>query len=95
MFGDVLRPSYLVTIELPSATPPAHAPSSGLGAAGLRTDMPEEYWQSVLTDPSAGARARVPIQQRRLSEISLPLMRVSCLRCDRILEIQTADVIRL
>jgi hypothetical protein len=57
--------------------------------------MPEEYWQSVLTDPRAGARTGVPIQQRRLSEISLHLLRVSCRRCDRVVEIQTADAVRL
>jgi hypothetical protein len=78
-----------------AAKPPAAAPGSGSGAAGPRTDMPEEYWQSVLTDPRDGARTDVPIQQRRLSEISLHLLRVSCRRCDRIVEIQTADAVRL
>lgn len=64
-------------------------------APGPRADMPEEYWQSVLTDPYAGARPRATIQQRRLSEISRHLLRVSCRRCDRIVEIQTADAVRL
>ena len=82
-------------IDATAAAKPAAAPISGSGAAGPRTEMPEEYWQSVLADPSAGARTCVPIQQRRLSEISLHLLRVTCRRCDRIVEIQTADAIRL
>jgi hypothetical protein len=77
------------------AKPPAAAPISGSGPAGPRTEMPEEYWQSVLSDPSAGARTGVPMPQRRMSEISLHLLRVSCRRCDHIVEIQTADAVRL
>jgi hypothetical protein len=65
------------------------------GPAAQGTDMPEEYWQSVLTDPNAGARTAVLIQQRRLSEISRHLLRVSCRRCDRVVEIQTVDAVRL
>jgi hypothetical protein len=77
------------------ATLPDAAPNCRPDGADLRTDMPEEYWQSVLTDPRAGARTDVAIQQRRLSEISLHLLRVSCRRCDRVVEIQTADAVRL
>jgi hypothetical protein len=59
-------------------------------------DMPPEYWESVLSDPYADARpAGVPIQQRRLSEIPRHVLRVSCRRCDRVVEIQTADAVRL
>jgi hypothetical protein len=60
-------------------------------------DMPPEYWDAVLSDPSAGARPSggVPLQQRRLSEIPRHVLRVSCRRCDRVVEIQTADAIRL
>ena len=80
-------------MDASAAAKPAAARNFGSGAAGPHTEMPEEYWQSVLT--SAGARTGVPIQQRRLSEISLHLLRVTCRRCDRIVEIQTADAIRL
>ena len=63
-------------------------------AAGADTPLPAEYWESVLKDPRAdttGAQRR----QRRLSEIHRHVLRVSCRRCERIVEIQTADVIRL
>ncbi len=57
---------------------------------------PEEYWQAVLNDPQArSAPSGVPIQNRRLSEIPRHVLRVSCRRCDRILEIQMADAVRL
>ena len=75
--------------------PPDAAPICQPSAAGPGDAWPEEYWQSVLTDPSAGARPGVPIQQRRVGEISLHLLRVSCRRCDRVVEIQTADAVRL
>ncbi|MDB5620417.1 MAG: hypothetical protein JWQ24_4655 [Tardiphaga sp.] len=59
-------------------------------------DMPPEYWESVLNDPYADFRpAGLPIQQQRLSEISRHVLRVSCRRCDRVIDIQTADAVRL
>jgi hypothetical protein len=39
--------------------------------------------------------AGVPIQQRRLSEIPRHVLRVGCRRCGRVVEIQTADAVRL
>ncbi|MEH2469185.1 hypothetical protein V1281_001561 [Nitrobacteraceae bacterium AZCC 2161] len=58
--------------------------------------MRTEYWDSVLKDPHAVARSNaIPIQQRRLSEIPRHVLRVSCRRGDRIVEIQTADAVRL
>ena len=50
--------------------------------------------ESVLKDPRAdetGAQMR----QRRLSEIQRHVLRVSCRRCERTVEIQTADAVRL
>ena len=61
---------------------------------GPADSMPEAYWDNVLRDPQ-GRTQGVPIQQRRLSEIPRHILRVSCRRCDRIVEIQTADAIRL
>jgi hypothetical protein len=63
-------------------------------APGPADPLPEAYWDSVLQDPRGRAQG-VPIQQRRLSEIPRHLLRVWCRRCDRIVEIQTADAIRL
>jgi hypothetical protein len=69
--------------------------NAATGGPSSGTDMPEEYWQSVLADRRAGARTGVLIQQQRLAEISLHLLRVSCRRCYRIVESQTADAVRL
>ncbi|MGY4154336.1 hypothetical protein ACVILK_006801 [Bradyrhizobium embrapense] len=60
-------------------------------AAGPDAPLPAEYWESVLKDPRAGAQA----QQRRLSEIKAHVLRVSCRRCERTVEIQSADAVRL
>jgi len=35
------------------------------------------------------------MRQRRLSEIQRPVLRISCRRCERTVEIQTADAVRL
>lgn len=54
------------------------------------------YWESVLNDPRADARARnIPIQQRRLSKIPQHVLRVSCKCCDRIVDIQITYAVRL
>ena len=70
----------------------ARTPAATPGPADA---LPEAYWDAVLNDPRGAARSGVPIQQRRLSEIPRHVLRVSCRRCDRIVEIQTADAIRL
>lgn len=62
---------------------------------GPADPMPDAYWESVLSDPRAGAKPGVHISQRRLSEIPRPLLRVSCRKCDRIVEIATGDAQRL
>jgi hypothetical protein len=56
--------------------------------------LSDAHWDAVLKDPRAGYGS-IPIQQRRLSEIPRHVLRVSCRRCDRVVEIQTADAIRL
>ncbi len=56
--------------------------------------LPPEYWESVLKDPPAGV-TEAQIRQRRLSEIQRHVLRVSCRRCERTVEIQTADAVRL
>ena len=64
---------------------PAEAPDAPL---------PAEYWDSVLKDPRAKAD-RAQMRQRRLSEIRRHVLRISCRRCERTVEIQTADAVRL
>jgi hypothetical protein len=56
--------------------------------------LPNEYWDSVLRDPRA-VSSGLPAGQRRLSEIQRHVLRVSCRRCERTVEIQTVDAIRL
>jgi hypothetical protein len=70
----------------------ATAPTSAVGPAD---PIPEDYWDSVLSDPRASTRPGLPIQNRRLSEIPRHVLRVTCRRCDRIVEIQTTDAVRL
>ena len=52
--------------------------------------LPAEYWESVLKDPRADATG-AQLRQRRLSEIQRHVLRISCRRCERTVEIQTAD----
>jgi hypothetical protein len=56
--------------------------------------MPEKLWDAVLADPRVAGRPPLPIQQCRLSEIPRHVLRVECIRCFRIVEIQKADAIR-
>jgi hypothetical protein len=56
--------------------------------------LPPEYWDSLLKDPCAGS-ASVQMRQKRLAEISRHVLRVSCRRCERTVEIQTVDAVRL
>ncbi|WP_206734258.1 hypothetical protein [Bradyrhizobium zhanjiangense] len=58
------------------------------------SQLPAEYWESVLKDPRAGTTG-AETRQRRLSEIQRHVLRVSCRRCERTVEIQTADAVRL
>ena len=66
------------------ASPSAAAPDAPLTA---------EYWESVLKDPRADATATQ--KRRRLSEIQRHVLRVFCRRCERTVEIETADAVRL
>ncbi len=56
--------------------------------------LPDEYWDSVLRDPR-GVSSGLAAGQRRLSEVQRHVLRVSCRRCERTVEIQTVDAIRL
>lgn len=67
----------------------------GVGLAS-DADLPREYWQPLLDDPCAEFAADFSGQaELRLSEISRHLLRVSCRRCTRVVEIQKVDAIRL
>ena len=63
-------------------------------AAAPDAPLPAEYWESVLKDPRADATG-AQMRQRRLSEIQRHVLRISCRRCERTVEIQTADAVRL
>lgn len=56
--------------------------------------LPAEYWDSVLKDPRAETDGG-QIRRRRLAEIQRYVLRISCRRCGRTVEIQTADAVRL
>lgn len=60
--------------------------------------MPSEYWDALLLDPRAGSGPEPSgpsVRALRLSEIPQHILRVSCSRCARIVEIQRADALRL
>ena len=63
-------------------------------AAAPDAALPAEYWESVLKDPRADATG-AQMRLRRLSEIQRHVLRISCRRCERTVEIQTADAVRL
>lgn len=61
-------------------------------------DLPTEYWQALLDDPRAnGANPLLGSSGRtlRLDQIPEHILRVSCLRCARTIEIQKVDAVRL
>lgn len=63
-------------------------------AAAPDAPLPAEYWEAVVKDPRAASND-VQLRQRQLSEIQRHVLRVSCRRCDRIVEIQKLDAVRL
>jgi hypothetical protein len=67
---------------------------AALPAAAPDGPLPAEYWDSVLKDPRAGADG-ILMHQRKLSQISRHVLRAACRRCDRTVEIQTVDAVRL
>jgi hypothetical protein len=74
--------------------PAGQAPGTKQISETSPQSMPAEYWDAVLTDPQVRANG-IPIQHRRLSEIPRHVLRVDCHRCDRTVEIQMADAVRL
>jgi hypothetical protein len=65
---------------------------------GPDDEMPPEYWYALLDDPLADAKVEAvgpPVRLLPLSEIPQHVLRVSCRRCARIVEIQKADATRM
>jgi hypothetical protein len=59
-------------------------------------DLPPEYWQALLEDARTDGLSPGPSSSAlRLTDISQHLLRVSCRRCGRTVEIQKADAVRL
>src|SRR3977135_438015 len=63
-------------------------------AAAPEAPLPAEYWASVIQAPRPGPDG-IRIRQRKLSQISRHVLPVACRRCDRTVEIQTVDAVRL
>jgi hypothetical protein len=70
------------------------SPKPALPAGAAEEPLPAEYWQSVLQDPRA-LSSRLQTRQTRLSELQRHVLRISCCRCMRMVEIQKADAVRL
>lgn len=87
-------PKQLEKLADPSPVGRSAPPARPLGPSD---DMPPEYWDAVLRD--AGDRAtgagRAGALPRHLHEMPRHVLRVTCRRCERIVEIQKADAIRL
>lgn len=65
-------------------------------AVGPADPMPDVYWDTVLADPRAVAGARSqPAPRMALRDIQQHVLRVECLKCFAIIEIQTVDAMRL
>jgi hypothetical protein len=62
---------------------------------GPQDEMPGEYWRAVLNDAQETRSSERSGAGQRLSAIPQHVLRVSCRRCERIVEIQKADAIRL
>jgi hypothetical protein len=59
-------------------------------------DLPPEYWQALLEDARADARSPAPSSSGlRLTDMSQHILRVSCQRCGRTIEIRKVDAVRL
>jgi len=60
-----------------------------------KDDMPDEYWRALLDahDQTVPSERSSPCQ--RLCDIPQHVLRVSCRRCERIVEIQKVDAVRL
>lgn len=86
-------PKQMEKLAAAAGIVPRSSPTSSPG-----DPMPAEYWESLLRNPLADASPKLqgpPVRTLRLSEVPRHLLRVSCTRCDRIVEIQKADAIRL
>jgi hypothetical protein len=81
-------PKQMEKLAAEAARKPANA------AVAPEAPLPPEYWQSVLQDPRA-LSGGLQTRQKPLSEIQRHVLRVSCRRCERTVEIQKADAVRL
>jgi hypothetical protein len=68
--------------------PSARSPGPG-------EEMPSEYWQALLDAAVDRAPPGPSIRTQQLSEMQRHLLRVSCRRCGRTVEIQKVDAVRL
>ena len=86
-------PKKMEKLAAAAGRKPRGTPNPGPG-----DPMPSEYWDALLRDPRAGSGpepAAPSLRALRLSEIPQHILRVSCSRCTRIVEIQKADALRL
>ncbi len=77
---------------------PVSRSALGPGALGPGDEMPPDYWQALLDDLRAdGGNLPSPQPERslRLDQIPSHLLRVACRRCNRTVEIQKVDAVRL
>ncbi|WMT76296.1 hypothetical protein [Bradyrhizobium sp. Ash2021] len=67
-----------------------------VGGLAPDDDLPPEYWESILRDvPADDMRSKPGVRMRPLVDIPQHVLRVSCRRCGRTVEIQKGDAARL
>ncbi|WLC21178.1 hypothetical protein QIH76_42495 [Bradyrhizobium diazoefficiens] len=85
-------------MEKLGSSPAIGGKSSRRGAVGPADDLPPEYWRALLDDPRVNGLDPGPGSSgrtMRLDQIPKHLLRVSCRRCARTVEIQKVDAVRL
>nr|WP_246670326.1 hypothetical protein [Bradyrhizobium stylosanthis] len=60
-----------------------------------KDDMPDEYWRALLDAHDQTMPSGRSSPGQRLCDIPQHVLRVSCRRCERIVEIQKVDAVRL
>ena len=85
-------------MEKLGSSPAISRKSSPRGAVGPADDLPPEYWQSLFDDPRVDGPDPGPGpsgRTLRLDQIPKHLLRVSCRRCGRTVEIPKVDAVQL
>jgi hypothetical protein len=92
--GSIPKPKEIEKLAARMRSPAPATPDPGPSGA-----PPDEWWDRVLQDIDtgrrSGQRSETGGKNLRLCDIRREVLRVECLRCFRIVEIQRLDAVRL